>query len=276
MISLVGGELYQWDTGRIVKVIPDSDAIVHEVHFSTKAMDFAYVVKTYIENSVTYCAIPNIILQQSNRVLCYEVCENSNGEETIADTQLDIVKRNRPEDYIYTEQERITIEDLASRIETVKTIADNAMTKENPTGTGSFSLNRKANTTVGEYSFAEGNNTTANGDYSHAEGMYTIASSRYQHAQGRYNIQDFDNIYADIIGNGSNRTHSNAATVDWKGNAWYSGDVYVGSTSGTNKDDGSKKLATEEYVNSKAVTDDHINSLIDTKLGEVENSLAAI
>ena len=81
MISLVGGELYQWDTGRIVKVIPDSDVIVHEVHFSTKAMDFAYVVKTYIENSVTYCAIPNIILQQSNRVLCYEVCENSDGEE---------------------------------------------------------------------------------------------------------------------------------------------------------------------------------------------------
>ena len=31
--------------------------------------------------------------------------------------------------------------------------------------------------------------------------------------------------------------------------AWYAGDVYVGSTSGVNKDDGSKKLATEEYVN---------------------------
>ena len=116
MISLVGGELYQWDTGRIVKVIPDSDAIVHEVHFSTKAMDFAYVVKTYIENSVTYCAIPNIILQQSNRVLCYEVCENSDGEETIYDTQFEIIKRNRPEDYIYTEHERITIEDLDARI----------------------------------------------------------------------------------------------------------------------------------------------------------------
>ena len=53
---------------------------------------------------------------------------------------------------------------------------------------------------------------------------------------------------------------SNAATVDWSGNAWYAGDVYVGSTSGTNRDGGSKKLATEEYVNSavisKAVIDD--------------------
>lgn len=69
--------------------------------------------------------------------------------------------------------------------------------------------------------------------------------------QGKYNIEDTSSIYADIIGNGtSNTARSNAATVDWSGNAWFAGDVYTGSTSGTNKDDGSKKLATEEYVNS--------------------------
>jgi hypothetical protein len=55
--------------------------------------------------------------------------------------------------------------------------------------------------------------------------------------------------YAHIVGNGtSNNSRSNAHTLDWSGNAWYSGDVYVGSTSGKNKDEGSKKLATEEYV----------------------------
>lgn len=48
MISLVGGELYQWDTGRIVRVVPDENVKVHEVHFSTKRMDYAYVLKTYI------------------------------------------------------------------------------------------------------------------------------------------------------------------------------------------------------------------------------------
>ena len=47
---------------------------------------------------------------------------------------------------------------------------------------------------------------------------------------------------------------------DWNGNAWYAGDVYVGSTSGTNKDEGSKKLATEEYVNSaKTMIDDKLS-----------------
>jgi hypothetical protein len=55
--------------------------------------------------------------------------------------------------------------------------------------------------------------------------------------------------YLNIIGNGtSDSARSNAHTLDWSGNAWYQGDVYVGSTSGTNKDSGSKKLATEEYV----------------------------
>lgn len=117
MISLVGGELYQWDTGRIVRVVPDENVKVHEVHFSTKRMDYAYVLKTYIVDGVTYCAIPNIILQQSNRLLCYEVCENSDGEETIANTYFDIIKRNRPEDYVYTEQEHFTIQALSNRVD---------------------------------------------------------------------------------------------------------------------------------------------------------------
>jgi hypothetical protein len=58
--------------------------------------------------------------------------------------------------------------------------------------------------------------------------------------------------YIHIVGNGTSDTaRSNAHTLDWDGNAWYSGDVYVGSTSGTDKDEGSKKLATEEFVSSK-------------------------
>lgn len=58
------------------------------------------------------------------------------------------------------------------------------MDKTNPTGTGSFSLNRKAGTTVGNYSHAEGYNTTASGAYSHAEGYETTALGDYSHAEG--------------------------------------------------------------------------------------------
>ena len=107
-------------------------------------------------------------------------------------------------------------------------------------------------TASGQYSHAEGYNTTASGWYSHAEGEGTTASGGYQHVQGKYNIEDTEDKYAQIIGNGtSDAARSNAHTLDWDGNAWFAGAVYVGSTSGTNKDDGSKILATQEYVITK-------------------------
>ena len=117
------------------------------------------------------------------------------------------------------------------------------------TASGSYSHAEGYRTTAsGHYSHAEGADTTVSGERSHAEGDGTTASGDFSHVQGKYNIEDTSNKYADIIGNGTFGKRSNAATVDWNGNAWFAGDVYTGSTSGTNKDDGSKKLATEEYV----------------------------
>lgn len=103
-------------------------------------------------------------------------------------------------------------------------------------------------------SHAEGNITTASGDCSHAEGLYTIASGENQHVQGKYNISDTTSAH--IVGNGTERnTRSNAHTLDWQGNAWFAGDVYTGSTSGTNKDDGSIKLPVV-YSGTTAPTND--------------------
>lgn len=103
---------------------------------------------------------------------------------------------------------------------------------------------------LGSASHAEGFSATATGNYSHAEGFNTNAVGEYSHAEGKYNISTSDmNTIAHVVGNGTSGTKkSNAYTLDWSGNGWYAGDVYVGSTSGTNKDAGSKKLATEEFV----------------------------
>lgn len=111
----------------------------------------------------------------------------------------------------------------------------------------------------GGNSHSEGRDTHANGLCSHAEGDGTIAAGERQHVQGKYNISD--TISAHIVGNGTDIVHSNAHTLDWQGNAWYAGDVYVGSTSGTNKDEGSKKLATEFYVNEKIAAIDISNQI---------------
>ena len=93
----------------------------------------------------------------------------------------------------------------------------------------------------GTGSHVEGYVAKASGSYSHAEGFLTEASGENQHVQGKYNIADTTNAH--IVGNGSsNSNKSNAHTIDWSGNAWFAGDVYTGSTSGKNKDDGSVKL----------------------------------
>ena len=104
---------------------------------------------------------------------------------------------------------------------------------------------------VGNYSHAEGEYTWANGNYSHAEGYYAKASSQYQHVEGKFNVEDSNDTYVHIVGGGTGDTQKNIHTLTWAGEAWYQGDVYVGSTSGTNKDAGSQKLATETLVNTK-------------------------
>ena len=91
-------------------------------------------------------------------------------------------------------------------------------------GTASHAEGYKT-TASGYYSHAEGSYNEASGTDSHAEGSNTIASSDSQHVQGHYNIEDSSNTYADIIGNGTTKKRSNAATVDWSGNAWYAGTI---------------------------------------------------
>lgn len=99
------------------------------------------------------------------------------------------------------------------------------MRKVNPTGSGSLSINRKDNTTVGTdsvavgydceasglYSFAEGQetvasgpeshaegrNTTASGGDSHAEGLLTTASGIQSHAEGDYTIASGDHSHSE-------------------------------------------------------------------------------
>lgn len=138
---------------------------------------------------------------------------------------------------------------------------DAYLPKDNPVATGSFSMGRKEGSTVGKnsvamgidcmsggdysqaegyktiatgwYSKAEGQRTVAGGTCSHAEGYYTTANGLYQHAQGKFNIEDTEDAYAHIVGNGQDENNrSNAHTLDWGGNAWYAGDVTATDSNG--------------------------------------------
>lgn len=72
------------------------------------------------------------------------------------------------------------------------------MSSDDPSGTGSFSMNRKSQSKIGYRSstlgsnniasgfcsYAEGSGTEASGEYSHAEGYRTTAGTSYAHAEG--------------------------------------------------------------------------------------------
>ncbi len=87
----------------------------------------------------------------------------------------------------------------------------------------------------GQKTIAEGNMSTAIGNYTHARGDYSLAA-------GKYNVAESDK--AVVIGNGTaDNARSNAATLDWDGNAVLSGKLTVGADP-----TGDMDVATKQYV----------------------------
>jgi len=146
---------------------------------------------------------------------------------------------------------------LSRFLDKVKDLIATKMDKNDPSGTGSFSMNRRSGSTIGTNSFAEGSECTASGNFgSHAEGYFTTASgaashaegwqavasavnshvegegteaaSDMQHVSGKYNVVDPNNTYAEIIGNGiAVNARSNARELDWNGNEYLAGDLTI-------------------------------------------------
>lgn len=142
------------------------------------------------------------------------------------------------------------------------------------TASGQYSHAEGSVTTAsGQNSHTEGLRTTASGQNSHAEGYRTTASSENQHAQGKWNIEDVNNKYADIIGNGSSSSaRSNAATVSWDGISWSQTDVRSG---GTDQDAATHSLSAKQNAtdNNLTTTDKTIVGAINELSTDKQNTL---
>ena len=86
--------------------------------------------------------------------------------------------------------------------------ADDTYALKSLYGDTTINVGRKAGTTVGGHSTAEGSNTTASGYSSHAEGIGTTASGQFSHAEGYETTASGDNSHAE----GSNTTASGGAS----------------------------------------------------------------
>ena len=109
--------------------------------------------------------------------------------------------------------------------------------KADKTGTvlaTTLSRGRKANTTVGEGSIAFGSDVEASDGYAVALGQGTIANHALQYVFGRHNVQDPSTnpagsvgTYAEIVGCGTSSSKKNARALDWLGNEYLRGKLYV-------------------------------------------------
>lgn len=106
-------KFYQWDLDR--KLIVE-DASITEVHFCNRTDECAIPVETYKEDGKTLVNVPNILLQDSWRINVYAYDKNYTKHAE----RFDVVARSKPDDYVYTETEIKSWEELAERVEQIE------------------------------------------------------------------------------------------------------------------------------------------------------------
>jgi hypothetical protein len=202
------------------------------------------MVNKEISNSIV-CSIDGYVIQVFNEATDLTIfITNTNTDDTPISTDLVIYE----EEVKYLDSKYLETDLVAQNSISMGRTGDIGMASVaigvgvEASGNGSFAEGGGTKAS-NDSSHAEGMNTTASGINSHAEGEGTTASSQNQHVQGKYNIEDTEGKYAHIVGNGEDGKNSNAHTLDWQGNAWYSGKL---SQEGTPTED--KDLVTKKYV----------------------------
>ena len=103
---------YQWDVDR--KLIIE-DAAITQVHFCNRTGECSLVCETYQENGLTLVNVPNILLQTDWRINVYAYDTNyTKFSETY-----DVVRRSKPDNYVYTETEVLNYNTLLDRMNEV-------------------------------------------------------------------------------------------------------------------------------------------------------------
>ena len=106
MIKIEGDKiaLYQWDLNQRL-ILTEIDYNV-EVHFSRINDDRESLIKTtYINDDVMYCDIPNILLQEKGIIYVYLFVRKEEQIYTKHEAEILVISREKPDDYVYTEDE---------------------------------------------------------------------------------------------------------------------------------------------------------------------------
>lgn len=114
LLELYGNKphLYQWDINQ--KVIID-DAIVTQVHYDN-GTGTVFICEPYEYNGVTVADVPNVLLHTYLAIKVYAVCDECVRYERV----IQVERRTKPSDYVYTETEVFKYETLEKRVEEIE------------------------------------------------------------------------------------------------------------------------------------------------------------
>ena len=111
-------ELYQWDSNQRLII---EDESINEVHYCNKTDSCSLVTEVYTENGKRYSDIPNVLLQSDWAINVYAFDKNYTKHYAL----YKVNARTKPADYIYTETELKTWQNIVDyNNELIATIGD--------------------------------------------------------------------------------------------------------------------------------------------------------
>lgn len=105
---------YQWELNQFI--VDEDFKIDDEVNFSSIKTREALVVKVKDKNNTLIAEVPNILLQDYHPIYVYWIVLNETGEYVQKEAKFEVIKRPRPQDYVYTETEIWSYSELEQRV----------------------------------------------------------------------------------------------------------------------------------------------------------------
>ncbi len=116
-------ELYQWDTGRKLKVSADCT----QVHYSNKI--FGRSVDVDVVDGIAI--IPDQLLQSDNDLMVWAFVGTAESGYTKISKKIKVKARNKPSEYTFTPIDQITMQELSDRINALEESGSNGLSIPN-------------------------------------------------------------------------------------------------------------------------------------------------
>lgn len=118
---------YQWDVDRQLIV---HDTTCTEVHFFNGSDDSCPVCKVKDQDGLRVVDVPDTLLQDTRSITAFAFVDEDDGGYTRRAVVFPVRARPKPDDYVYTEPEKQTWEQVTERMEALEKDLDNQVAAE--------------------------------------------------------------------------------------------------------------------------------------------------